>query len=84
MIYISFIFLFPSSELEGMYVYIYFYALEISLPFDHNKIIFFRNLDKIFKNSKTPMIVENDKSHGSLTVRCGAIIFGIGNDYAHK
>ena len=30
------------------------------------------------------MIVENDKSHGSLTVRCGAIIFGIGNDYAHK
>ena len=82
MIYISFIFLFPSSELEGMYIY--FYVLKISLLFDHNKIIFFRNLDKIFKNSKTPMIVENDKSHGSLTVRCGAIIFGIGNDYAHK
>ena len=81
MIYISFIFLFPSSELEGMYIY--FYVLKISLLFDHNKIIFFRNLDKIFKNSKTPMIVENDKSHGSLTVRCGAIIFGIGNDYAH-
>ena len=78
MIYISFIFLFPSSELEGMYL------LFINLLFDHNKIIFFRNLDKIFKNSKTPMIVENDKSHGSLTVRCGAIIFGIGNNYAHK
>ena len=43
-----------------------------------------RNHDKVFQNSKTPMIVENDKSHVNLTVRCGAIIFGIGNNFACK
>ena len=38
-------------------------------------IFFFRNPDVL-------IMVENDKSHGSISVRYGAIIFGIGRKKA--
>ena len=83
-----FIYIFVSIIRTRRYVNVFLYFKNLPAFWFKKKLCFwkliFRNLDKILQNSKTPMIVENDKSHGSLTVRCGAIIFGIGKKHAHK